>query len=290
VDILLPATPSSQTIAVVLMFGWFGSKKQHVRKYANLYTDRKCAVVFGIAPFLSVTFGHTPTFRKLVRESVGEVCKIVRHVEKEKRIHVIKQESDQSLANTAGESLPILIHSFSNGGTFVTTELTSMIQEGKKAEDKENQDKIDLRLFADRIKSGGFEIFDSAPAYLYPEKFHQVIESAAPNKPIMVVSKILVTIASKLIELSDLMSGREPYPTRFWKNMIESDLCKRQVFLYSTTDALTDSLKVEELIQLRKSRGIEVFDLNFKDSEHVQHWRKYPKEYEHMLEEILRRC
>ena len=86
VEVLLPTTPPSKTKAVVLMFGWLGSKNQHVRKYAKLYTIRDCAVVFGIAPFLSVTFGHVPTFRKLVTESVGEVCKIVMRVEEEERI------------------------------------------------------------------------------------------------------------------------------------------------------------------------------------------------------------
>jgi hypothetical protein len=173
--------------------------------------------------------------------------------------------------------LPIVVHSFSNGGAFVTTALASMIKELKEqTEEEESQDKIDLRLFSDRIKSNGFEVFDSAPAYLYPEKVHQghqAIESAIQNLPAQVISKGLLVIAKMLAQLSDFLHKKVPYPTQFWNDVIEGDMCKRQTFLYSTKDTLTDFSKIEELIQIRKSRGFEVIALNFKDSDHVQHWR-----------------
>ena len=289
IEVITPPTASSETKAVVLMFGWFGSEKKHVRKYANLYIHRKCAVVYGITPPLSVVFDHKPTFRKLAIESVGEVCKLVRQVEEEKRIHTIQQEKGRSLETSEEKPLPIVVHSFSNGGAFVTTVLASMIKELKEqTEEEESQDKIDLRFFSDRIKSNGFEVFDSAPAYLYPEKLHQVIESAIQNVPAQVISKGLLVVGKGLTQLSDLLRKKEPYPIQFWNDVIEGDMCKRQAFLYSTKDMLTDFSKVEELIQIRKSRGFEVIALNFKDSDHVQHWRKYPKEYENVLEKVLR--
>ena len=289
IEVITPPTASSETKAVVLMFGWFGSEKKHVRKYADLYIHRKCAVVYGITPPLSVVFGHKPSFRKLAIESVGEVCKLVRQVEEEKRIHTIQQEKGRSLETSEEKPLPIVVHSFSNGGAFVTTVLASMIKELKEqTEEEESQDKIDLRFFSDRIKSNGFEVFDSAPAYLYPEKLHQVIESAIQNVPAQVISKGLLVVGKGLTQLSDLLRKKEPYPIQFWNDVIEGDMCKRQAFLYSTKDMLTDFSKVEELIQIRKSRGFEVIALNFKDSDHVQHWRKYPKEYENVLEKVLR--
>ena len=289
IEVITPPTASSETKAVVLMFGWFGSEKKHVRKYADLYIHRKCAVVYGITPPLSVVFGHKPSFRKLAIESVGEVCKLVRQVEEEKRTHTNQQEKGRSLEKSEEKSLPIVVHSFSNGGAFVTTALASMIKELKEqTEEEESQDKIDLRFFSDRIKSNGFEVFDSAPAYLYPEKLHQVIESAIQNVPAQVISKGLLVVGKGLTQLSDLLRKKEPYPIQFWNDVIEGDMCKRQAFLYSTKDMLTDFSKVEELIQIRKSRGFEVIALNFKDSDHVQHWRKYPKEYENVLEEVLR--
>lgn len=285
---MTPPTTSSKTKAVVLMFGWFGSEMKHVRKYADLYIHRKCAVVYGIAPSLSVMIGHKPSFRKLAIESVGEVCKLVRQVEGEKRVHTIQQEKGRSLEKSEEKALPIVVHSFSNGGAFVTTVLTSMMKELKEqTEEKESQDKIDLRLFSDRIKSNGFEVFDSAPAYLYPEKFHLVIETAIQNVPAQVIFKGFSVIGKVLTQLSDFLRKKEPFPIQFWNEVIEGDMCKRQAFLYSTKDTLTDFSKIEELIQIRKSRGFEVIALNFKDSDHVQHWRKYPKEYENVLEEVL---
>ena len=245
---------------------------KHVKKYADLYVDRNCAVVYGIAPLPSLLFGHVPTFNNLAMEGVREVCNIVRTVEKEKK--------DDGV-------VPILTHVFSNGGALVTFALDSLLEETIKAGKKETQDEIDLLFFAERIQQNGFEIFDSAPAYLYPELYHSVIETAIPNVPMQMVAKALIWIGKSLHELSDAIASREPFPTRFWKDMIESEMFKRQAFLYSTTDKLTDYSKVEELIEIRKSRGIDILAFNFKDSDHVQHWRKYPKEYEHMLEKIL---
>merc|ERR1719223_128234 len=207
-------------------------------------------------------------------EGVREVCNIVRSIEKERK---------------GDGAVPILMHVFSNGGAFVTFALDSLIQETIKAEKKENQDQIDLLFFSERVKRNGFEIFDSAPAYLYPEKYYAVIETAVPNVLMKLVAKTLVSIAQKLKELSHAISGKDPYPTKFWNDMIESEIFKRQAFLYSTSDNLTDYSKVEELIEIRKSRGIEILAYNFKDSKHVLHWRKYPKEYEGMLEKILQK-
>ena len=298
-SVLIPSNPSSKTKAVVLMYRWFGASKNHIQKYANFYKKRNCAVVYGVAPFLSVVFRHAPTFQAFAIKSVGQVCHIVRHVEEEKRrmYHDVTTSQQQGESPQSGQkSVPIITHSFSNGGTFVTAELTSMVQELKKTqndevkEEKQNQDQIDLQLFSERIQSNGFEVYASAPAYLYPEKFHHVVESAVSNKVAQWIGKFSMGMGNKLTQLSDFIDGRDAYPIRFWNNLIQNDLCKRQAFLYSTADSLTDSSKIEELIQARKSRGIQVLDLNFQDSEHVQHWRQYPKEYEDMLDEILRRC
>ena len=131
---------------------------------------------------------------------------------------------------------------------------------------------------------------DMRPIFEAMKSALRVRESAVSNKVAQWIGKFSMGMGNKLTQLSDFIDGRDAYPIRFWNNLIQNDLCKRQAFLYSTADSLTDSSKIEELIQARKSRGIQVLDLNFQDSEHVQHWRQYPKEYEDMLDEILRRC
>ena len=76
----------------------------------------------------------------------------------------------------------------------------------------------------------------------------------------------------------------------FWNDMLESDLCPRQAFVYSTSDRLTDCEKLEDLIEERKKRGIDVTTvLKFEDSDHVMHMRKHPKEYqEKIIDHALR--
>ena len=38
----------------------------------------------------------------------------------------------------------------------------------------------------------------------------------------------------------------------FCQNMMESELCQRQAFVYSTADVLTDSKKLDEFIEARQ--------------------------------------
>ena len=88
----------------------------------------------------------------------------------------------------------------------------------------------------------------------------------------------------------DGILGRMPMPELYWNNMITSKLCTRQAFVYSSMDALTDSTKVDEFIEERKKRGVAVRVLKFDDSDHVLHLRKYPREYNDLIDKVLKDC
>ena len=45
VDAVEQGTPQ----AIVILFGWLGSQLRHVQKYAQLYKDRKCSTICGVA-------------------------------------------------------------------------------------------------------------------------------------------------------------------------------------------------------------------------------------------------
>lgn len=51
------------------------------------------------------------------------------------------------------------------------------------------------------------------------------------------------------------------------------------LYLYSEDDQLCDAKKLEELIEIRKSGGKNVITRKLTPSQHVQHYRMYPKEY-----------
>lgn len=64
----------------------------------------------------------------------------------------------------------------------------------------------------------------------------------------------------------------------FWQNVIESKLCQRQAFMYSTADVFTDSKKLDEFIEARQKRGIHVIVQKFDDSGHVLHLKEHTEE------------
>ena len=61
----------------------------------------------------------------------------------------------------------------------------------------------------------------------------------------------------------------------FWNYMIKNDLCLRQAFIYSANNRIADANEIDQLIEERKSRGIDVIRVWFEESDHVSHFRQY---------------
>ena len=87
-------------------------------------------------------------------------------------------------------------------------------------------------------------------------------------------------MTSSTLKLSSWIRREVRTDVLFWNNMLESDLCQRQVVVYSTIDKLTDPKKVEEFIVGRNERGIDVTVVKFDDTDHVLHMKDHPIEYQ----------
>ena len=69
-----------------------------------------------------------------------------------------------------------------------------------------------------------------------------------------------------------------------------SDLSKiPQLYLYSEADLCVDSEEIKEIVksQRNSSEGLEVIEFDFKDSEHVTHFDKYPDKYHELCLDFL---
>lgn len=252
--------------AVVIMYGWMGSKLRHIEKFAKLYTERDCTVVYGKASTLAIMRRDRNALKEAVLESVKESAKILR-----------EQNSKE---------IPVILHYISNGGAFLAERLEQLVEEMKNG----NEDSslyADLNLVVSRLKSSGFVVCDSAPAYLSVQSAMAAIDSSISNMLVRICVKVVMRLIIAFHDFAekylDIASPRE----KFWANAIDSNLCERQAFLYSSNDALTDHEKIDELIEERKKRGINVIFHKFEDSDHVMHLRKYPKEYNSFIDKIL---
>ena len=61
-----------------------------------------------------------------------------------------------------------------------------------------------------------------------------------------------------------------------------------QLYLYSKADLCVDSEEIKEIVKSqRNSSGLEVIEYDFKDSEHVSHFDKYPDKYQELCLDFL---
>jgi len=294
-------SPPSRSKAVVIMYGFLGAKPKQLQNYANIYLQKECTVIFGTASVVTTMMRSKSKLTSLAMDSVRKAAIIVRDLEevgepsnKDNGDSCTSTTSkDHSYINGKQKKIPIIVHSFSNGGTFVVERLGELIQEARDNHSQRQmpiRDRNDLIMVGDRINDIGFEILDSAPGYLNEKASFRVIEIITDNLLLRMILKGLMFCTIYYKMLMNAAFGRESISEQFWKNMIEHDLCKRQTFIYSSMDELTDSTKVDELIEVRRNRGIEVMVRKFEDSDHVLHLRKYPKEYEEVLDKVLKAC
>lgn len=282
------ASSSAEIQAIIILFGWIGANPKHLQKYAESYSnhsDYKCVTICDTASPTTIIMRNEQALTSLVMNSVQKAAGIIRKVEKERNI---TDSCDKKV------EVPVILHYFSNGGAFVAEHLDQMIKEAKKSTHivdsaittsqqstiSEN-DANDLITVSNRLQNG-FEVLDSSPSYLDLHdtgRFYKVLDKSIPLLPIRVLSKGLLFLTIHFMILWSHVAQKERVDKLFWKNMIESELCPRQLFVYSTKDELTDSKKVDELIELRKKRGIELTAVKFEDSDHVLHMKEHPKEY-----------
>jgi hypothetical protein len=291
--------PSSATKAVVIMYGWLGAQPKHLQKYADMYvTQMSCTVIHGTASVTGVMLRDKNEMAAAVTESVQKAALVIREIEKAGE----DQESADRVSDntTSSVRVPVIVHYFSNGGAYVAEQLENMIQKAKSggslaesdtSSNSANSDNLiidDLKLVANRLQQTGCEIADSAPVYMHVGSAMNAITTAVPSLPRQLFVKTLFVSSVFLKRCASYIAREETEPVIFWNNMIKSELCPRQAFIYSSADELTDAAKLDDLIIMRKERGVKVTVLKFDDSNHVLHYRRHPKQYiDFVMQQIM---
>ena len=273
--ITYPEGPHTPSKAVAILYGWLGSEPKYVKKYADIYTRNGCTVIYGTAPIKTVMTRNKTELCQFAMESVRKAATIIRTLE---------EEEQNENENGNNKDLPVILHYFSNGGAFVAEHLEAMIQNAKQEKktiaNMNDNDLLDLKLVANRLQSKGYEILDSAPAYLHDDSGYRAIEAAVPNFMVQMCVKLIYSVTLFYKYTIIYIFGAPNVRDEFWDSMIHSQLCPRQLYIYSDKDKLTDSNMLDDLIEKKKQQGIHILRNKFQDSDHVLHFRKYPQEYE----------
>ena len=279
-------THPSETKGVVIMYGWLGSKPSQVEKYAKLYQDRGCTVVYDIAPFKDAVVRNPESLDAVASRSAIKAADIIKEIETEK--------AKASPTNTT-EEIPVLLHYFSNGGAFVAERLRHLINEAKTQDvvqedncrkESDKDAKVSLKMISDRLYEKGYEVVDSAPADIHENLQKDVIESAISNQYLQIAVKKAAQIHQFIFNFFGM--SHEKMRANFWNNMVENDLCLRQAFIYSANDRIADPKMIDQLVEARKTRGIDVISTRFEESDHVSHFRHYPEEYSNLVDQVIK--
>mmetsp|Transcript_17318 Transcript_17318/g.40200 ORF Transcript_17318/g.40200 Transcript_17318/m.40200 type:complete len:296 (+) Transcript_17318:36-923(+) len=267
--------------AVVILLGWYGSKLRHIQKYSKLYEDRDCATI-------TAHLDIPTTMLKLDRRIGKFVDKIVTRAATLLRPH---------------KDIPLVMHAFSNGGSLVIQNLEQRIQREEAEEQQQGRSKRsitknrklkeeDWELVKSRYCIGA-SIFDSAPAYVSPKGISNAAKSAMSNKPVILplICTSIMVFYMQMRTLAALCKGKPAFPIEYWNHWTDAPVHSAiQAYVYSTDDDVSDSFKLDDLVEIRRSKESTVITKVFEDSAHVQHLRKYPKEYGLFIDEVLNEC
>ena len=119
------------------------------------------------------------------------------------------------------------------------------------------------------------------------EASYNVIKHLMPNPFISIPAAMLFTLRMYLRDALSLITQRSHFADQFFRDLINDKHCTRQGFIHSYKDDVCNPQKVEEFIEARKKRGVNVKSIHFEDSVHVQHLRLHKEEYTDFIESIL---
>jgi len=231
-----------------------------VRKYSQLYQDRQCATITGIVDDKAFMFADLPKINEMVSDIVKQAAKLLR----------------------TNEKIPLIIHAFSNGGALVVHELERRLEEMN-----EGDNDSDIVIVKERLARGA-QVFDSAPAFVDFETYSGAISAGIPNPILHTVLIGVVTLFFTLKAFMDKVQGKPDVFKEYWKHWGPSPMhAPVQAYVYSTMDKITKSEKLDELVQTRKEKGVNVLTRRFDDSDHVQHMLQHKDSYVSLMDEVL---
>lgn len=223
---------------IVMLFGWMGAKDQYLKVYSQIYEEKGYPTVRLTVSPLIVLFKN------------NEMLKF-----SDKLLKLLDEPDFKDR--------PVIIHLFSNGGGFQYDILYKALQEDE----------------AKKTKVKGV-IFDSGPAkwtiynsfsvcsmilssivssrlLLYPLTVACVVCSAS----ITGMRKIQRDVFKKPVHLMDTYNNL--------KN--QENLCP-QLFFYSKADSLVPYRELEDFIEARKTKGVDVTCKMYEKTPHVKHY------------------
>jgi hypothetical protein len=249
--------------AIVIVLGPLGSYPDGlVERYGKLYFNRNCSVVISASP----------PIRFLLNASLQSTAREVLH-----HTRIALQDTPSRV--------PVIIHAFSNGGAFLLEEIETQLSEHQPTASDALDDKNGI--IRSRLKIG-YQFFDSCPCYIRMLWDTTYFTNSFPSRNLSTFGRYVYTFgASFSLTMWCVFTISWSRPQRFWNHMIRSTVCSNQIFMYTTTDLLSDASAVDRFINERRRQGVNCTVYRYDDSDHCQLDNDHPIEYGKAIDDAL---
>jgi Eukaryotic protein of unknown function (DUF829) len=255
-------TVLSEPRAVAIVLGSLGCSSETLANYGRMYSNRHCSVITA----------YSPPIRFLCNASLTKTAFQILN-----KATVILQDTPSNV--------PLVVHAFSNGGAFLLEEIEKQLLEHQQQPELSTEDKYNL--FASRMKIG-YQFFDSCPCYIRNVWDTTHVWHSFPHPHWSKYGRYIYTIGASLsLTVWCTLTFAWHRPQQFWDRMIQSKSCPYQIFMYSTTDLLSDAAAVDRFVSSRSTQGVHCSVYRFDDSNHCQLDKDHPLEYGKAIDDAL---
>ncbi|PPQ63247.1 hypothetical protein CVT24_005707 [Panaeolus cyanescens] len=260
--------------AVILIFGWMGAQLSHLLKYVKpyneLYPESAKIIVCSEASF----FWTGSSGRKRNLRPVAEALELLGCLPPSK-----KGSKSFASANIQpiipGIRPTILVHAFSNGGSWQLATLSELLESHISFEDRPN-----IPLWPSAL------ILDSCPGNGGLQATQRAFSTAIRNPIIRALSRWMIRLIYFVMYIQKAILRRKFDTLEIMKEQLNSTSLlpwfgkhTRRLYIYSTKDDIIPYHDVEKHATDAESKGFVVKRRRFDDSPHVAHAKAHPDEY-----------
>lgn len=254
-----------ESIPVVILLGWTGSRDSHLKKYSNIYSN---------LGYHTIRFAPSHGFTLFTKRQHKDNAR--------KLFYLIKNE--YKLTNNK-----ILIHTFSNAGSFVVYQYFIQIRNGMLNNNQFNHQDYE---FMSKNMSG--IICDSG--YGWP---HNPLE-LTKGVTILLENQIKNRLLSLIVATGFVFSlnvylfsmfGKDKFSVSY-RTLVNDRIEVPFLFMYSKGDKILDPVDMYNFTIAKKRLlpNLYIKSAVFEDAEHVLIYLKYPEDYTKNIVEHLKVC